>query len=259
MVRRLKAIADAVNSIEEDYVDLTDDELRECTESFQERYAEGESLAALLPEKLTVAREGAKRVLGQRAYDVPLMGGAALHFGNVPEMKTGEGKTLTGVFPAYLNALSGKGVHIITVNDYLAQRDAEWVGRVHVFLGPTVAVILPNRPATEHRDAYLCDITYGTNNEFGFDYLRDNMAWSREELVQRGHKFAIVDEVDSIMIDEARTPLIISGPAEDASKWYKEFARLAPQMRALDTTNMKPSERQERLEEIDNEFHYEID
>src|SRR6201995_1649186 len=230
MVRRLKAIADAVNSIEEDYVDLTDDELRECTEAFKERYAEGESLAALLPEKLTVAREGAKRVLGQRAYDVPLMGGAALHFGNVPEMKTGEGKTLTGVFPAYLNALSGKGVHIITVNDYLAQRDAEWVGRVHVFLGPTVAVILPNRPATEHRDAYLCDITYGTNNEFGFDYLRDNMAWSREELVQRGHHFAIVDEVDSILIDEAPTPLIIPGPAEHSARWYGEFASIVKRL-----------------------------
>jgi preprotein translocase subunit SecA len=154
------------------------------------------------------------------------MGGAALHFGNIPEMKTGEGKTLTGVFPAYLNALSGKGVHIITVNDYLAQRDAEWVGRIHVFLGLTVGVILPNRPSAEHRAAYECDITYGTNNEFGFDYLRDNMAWSAAELVQRGHHFAIVDEVDSILIDEARTPLIISGPAEHSARWYGEFAAL---------------------------------
>src|SRR3954449_4122454 len=228
MVRRLKAIADAINSIEDDYVDLTDDELRECTQQFKERYADGESLDSLLPEAFAVAREGAKRVLGQRAYDVQLMGGAALHFGNIPEMKTGEGKTLTGVFPAYLNALSGDGVHIITVNDYLAQRDAEWVGRVHVFLGLTVGVILPNRPAAEHRAAYACDITYGTNNEFGFDYLRDNMAWSASELVQRGHHFAIVDEVDSILIDEARTPLIISGPAEHSAKWYQEFARIAP-------------------------------
>src|SRR6201994_1245732 len=231
MVRKLKAIAEAVNSIEEDYVDLTDDELRECTESFQERYADGESLDSLLPEAFAVAREGAKRVLGQRAYDVQLMGGAALHFGNIPEMKTGEGKTLTGVFPAYLNALSGKGVHIITVNDYLAQRDAEWVGRVHVFLGLTVGVILPNRPAAEHRDAYLCDITYGTNNEFGFDYLRDNMAWSKDELVQRGHNFAIVDEVDSILIDEARTPLIISGPAEQSARWYVEVAKIVTRLR----------------------------
>ncbi|MBW6432425.1 preprotein translocase subunit SecA [Actinoplanes hulinensis] len=232
MVRRLKAIAEAVNSIEDDYVDLTDDELRECTQQFQERYQEGESLDSLLPEAFAVAREGAKRVLGQRAYDVQLMGGAALHFGNIPEMKTGEGKTLTGVFPAYLNALSGQGVHIITVNDYLAQRDAEWVGRVHVFLGLTVGVILPNRPSAEHRAAYECDITYGTNNEFGFDYLRDNMAWSKTELVQRGHNFAIVDEVDSILIDEARTPLIISGPAEHSARWYGEFAQIVARLQS---------------------------
>ncbi|WP_412739326.1 preprotein translocase subunit SecA [Krasilnikovia sp. MM14-A1259] len=230
MVRRLKAIADAVNSIEDDYVDLTDDELRELTEQYKQRYADGESLDSLLPEAFATAREAARRVLGQRAYDVQLMGAAALHFGNIPEMKTGEGKTLTGVFPAYLNALSGKGVHIITVNDYLAQRDAEWVGRVHVFLGLTVGVILPNRPAAEHRAAYLCDITYGTNNEFGFDYLRDNMAWSRDELVQRGHNFAIVDEVDSILIDEARTPLIISGPAEHSARWYGEFASIVKRL-----------------------------
>src|SRR5919112_6448129 len=232
MVRRFKAIADAVNSIEDDYVDLSDDELRELTEQYKERYAGGESLDSLLPEAFATAREGARRVLGQRAFDVQIMGGAALHFGNIPEMKTGEGKTLTGVFPAYLNALSGKGVHIITVNDYLAQRDAEWVGRVHVFLGLTVGVILPNRPAAEHRAAYLCDITYGTNNEFGFDYLRDNMAWSAGELVQRGHNFAIVDEVDSILIDEARTPLIISGPAEHSARWYGEFARIVKRLEA---------------------------
>jgi preprotein translocase subunit SecA len=230
MVRRFKAIADAVNSIEEDYVDLTDDELRELTRQYQERYAEGESLDSLLPEAFATAREGARRVLGQRAFDVQIMGGAALHFGNIPEMKTGEGKTLTGVFPAYLNALTGKGVHIVTVNDYLAQRDAEWVGAVHVFLGLTVGVILPNRPADEHRAAYQCDITYGTNNEFGFDYLRDNMAWSAAELVQRGHHFAIVDEVDSILIDEARTPLIISGPAEHSARWYGEFASLVARL-----------------------------
>jgi preprotein translocase subunit SecA len=230
MVRRFKAIADAVNSIEEDYVDLTDDELRELTGQYQERYADGESLDSLLPEAFATAREGARRVLGQRAFDVQIMGGAALHFGNIPEMKTGEGKTLTGVFPAYLNALSGKGVHIITVNDYLAQRDADWVGAVHVFLGLSVGVILPNRPAAEHREAYHCDITYGTNNEFGFDYLRDNMAWSAAELVQRGHNFAIVDEVDSILIDEARTPLIISGPAEHSARWYGEFASLVARL-----------------------------
>ena len=230
MVRRLKAIANAVNAIEEDYVELSDDELCELTQQYKERYAEGESLDSLLPEAFATAREGARRVLGQRAFDVQIMGGAALHFGNIPEMKTGEGKTLTGVFPAYLNALSGKGVHIVTVNDYLAQRDAEWVGRVQVFLGLTVGVILPNRPAAEHRAAYQCDITYGTNNEFGFDYLRDNMALSGGELVQRGHNFAIVDEVDSILIDEARTPLIISGPAELSARWYGEFSSLVARM-----------------------------
>ena len=177
-------------------------------------------------EAFAVVREAAQRTLGQRPFDVQVMGGAALHLGNIAEMRTGEGKTLTGVLPAYLNALSGDGVHVITINDYLAKRDAEWMGRVHRFLG------LDGRrdPRTIRRrpsaaTPYACDITYGTNNEFGFDYLRDNMAWSAEELVQRGHNFAIVDEVDSILIDEARTPLIISGPAEHNAKWYVEFAR----------------------------------
>src|SRR5215510_13518195 len=229
-LRRLKAIADAVNSIEENYTDLTDDELRECTEDFKERYAEGETLDDLLPEAFAVAREAARRVLGQRPYDVQIMGGAALHFGNIAEMKTGEGKTLTSVAPVYLNALSGDGVHVVTVNDYLAQRDAEWMGQVHRFLGLTVGVILPNQPSAQHREAYACDITYGTNNEFGFDYLRDNMSWSKDELVQRGHNFAVVDEVDSILIDEARTPLIISGPAEQSARWYQEFASVVGRM-----------------------------
>ncbi|MFC4148195.1 preprotein translocase subunit SecA [Micromonospora mangrovi] len=224
MVRRLKAIAAAVNSIEDDYVNLTDDELRGLTAQYKERLADGETLDDLLPEAFATVREAAARVLGQRPYDVQVMGGAALHFGNIAEMKTGEGKTLTSVMAVYLNALSGKGVHVVTVNDYLAQRDAAWMGRVHEFLGLTVGVVLPNRPASEHRAAYECDITYGTNNEFGFDYLRDNMAWSRDELVQRGHGFAVVDEVDSILIDEARTPLIISGPAEHSARWYQEFA-----------------------------------
>ncbi|MEV4820457.1 preprotein translocase subunit SecA [Micromonospora sp. NPDC049274] len=224
MVRRLKAIAAAVSSIEDDYVNLTDEELRGMTEQFRERLADGETLDDLLPEAFAVAREAAARVLGQRPYDVQVMGGAALHFGNIAEMKTGEGKTLTSVMAVYLNALSGDGVHVVTVNDYLAQRDAAWMGRVHEFLGLTVGVVLPNRPAIEHKAAYECDITYGTNNEFGFDYLRDNMAWSKDELVQRGHNFAVVDEVDSILIDEARTPLIISGPAEHSARWYGEFA-----------------------------------
>jgi preprotein translocase subunit SecA len=230
MLRRLKAIAAAVNSIEDDYVNLTDAELRGMTDQFKERLADGETLDDLLPEAFAVCREAAARVLGQRPYDVQVMGGAALHFGNIAEMKTGEGKTLTSVMPVYLNALAGKGVHVVTVNDYLAQRDAAWMGRVHEFLGLTVGVVLPNRPAEEHRAAYACDITYGTNNEFGFDYLRDNMAWSKEELVQRGHFFAVVDEVDSILIDEARTPLIISGPAEHSARWYQEFAAVVARL-----------------------------
>ncbi len=230
MVRRLKAVADAVNSLESEYTDLTDEELRDLTDQYKQRYAEGESLDDLLPEAFATVREAASRVLGQRHYDVQVMGGAALHYGNIAEMKTGEGKTLTCVLPAYLNAISGKGVHVVTVNDYLAQRDAEWMGRIHRFLGLTVGVVLPNRPAAEHRAAYECDITYGTNNEFGFDYLRDNMAWSADELVQRGHNFAIVDEVDSILIDEARTPLIISGPAEHSARWYGEFAAIVKRL-----------------------------
>ena len=192
--------------------------------------ADGEDLDDLMPEAFAVAREAAWRVLDQRPFDVQVMGGAALHFGNVAEMKTGEGKTLTCVLPAYLNALSGKGVHVVTVNDYLAKRDSEWMGRVHRFLGLDVGVILAQMTPDERRVAYDADITYGTNNEFGFDYLRDNMAHSEQEMVQRGHPFAIVDEVDSILIDEARTPLIISGPADGSSNWYTEFARLAPLM-----------------------------
>src|SRR6266480_7911022 len=231
IVRRLASIAATVSSIEDNYVVLTDAELRELTDQYKQRYQDGESLDDLMPEAFATAREAAKRVLGQRHFDVQVMGGAALHFGNIAEMKTGEGKTLTCVLPAYLNALSGKGVHVVTVNDYLAQRDAEWMGRIHTFLGLTVGVILPNQPSPEHKAAYECDITYGTNNEFGFDYLRDNMAWSANDLVQRGHNFAIVDEVDSILIDEARTPLIISGPAEQSARWYTEFARVVPRLR----------------------------
>src|SRR6266498_1269657 len=230
MIRRLKAIADAVNSIEDDYTELTDAELRELTDKYRERLADGETVDDLLPEAFATVREAACRTLGQRHYDVQLMGGAALHFGNIAEMKTGEGKTLVSTLPAYLNALEGKGVHVVTVNDYLAQRDAEWMGRVHRFLGLEIGVILPNQDPALHKAAYLCDITYGTNNEFGFDYLRDNMAWSKDGLVQRGHNYAIVDEVDSILIDEARTPLIISGAAELATRWYKEFAGLIARM-----------------------------
>ena len=180
-----------------------------------------------MPEAFATVREAAKRVLGQRHFDVQIMGGAALHLGNIAEMKTGEGKTLVSTLPAYLNALTGKGVHVVTVNDYLAKYHAEWMGRVHHFLGLTVGVILPEMRPDERREAYACDITYATNNELGFDYLRDNMASSLEDCVQRGHNFAIVDEVDSILIDEARTPLIISGPTQDEVEWYAEFAKVA--------------------------------
>ena len=227
ILRKLNRIAAQVNSIEEDFVDLTDAELRALTDEYRERVADGESLDDLLPEAFATVREAAKRVLGQRHYDVQLMGGAALHLGNIAEMKTGEGKTLVSTLPAYLNALSGAGVHLVTVNDYLAARDAEWMGRIHRFLGLEVGCILANMSPSERRQQYACDITYGTNNEFGFDYLRDNMSWSQDELVQRGHNYAIVDEVDSILIDEARTPLIISGPADQATKWYADFAKLA--------------------------------
>ena len=225
-VKELEKIAAQVNKFENEISGLDDQALRSKTENFKERVANGESLDSILPEAFAVVREAAKRTLGQRHYDVQLMGGAALHKGNISEMRTGEGKTLVSTLPAYLNALTGKGVHIVTVNDYLAERDSEWMGRVHRFLGLKVGVILASMSPAERREAYAADITYGTNNEFGFDYLRDNMAWTLTDCVQREHNFAIVDEVDSILIDEARTPLIISGPADKATKWYVEFANI---------------------------------
>ena len=211
---------------------MSDDELRGLTYEFKARIARGESLDDLLPEAFAAVREASKRTLGQRHYDVQLMGGAALHLGNIAEMRTGEGKTLVSTLPAYLNALSGNGVHVVTVNDYLAARDAQWMGRVHRFLGLSVGTILSNMNPQERREAYGADITYGTNNEFGFDYLRDNMTLDPNDRVQREHNFAIVDEVDSILIDEARTPLLISGPADVATKWYAEFSRLVPRLTA---------------------------
>ncbi|MEU4535398.1 preprotein translocase subunit SecA [Streptosporangium sp. NPDC023825] len=231
LLRKLKRIADQVNSIEDDFTSLTDAELRALTDDYKQRYAEGESLDDLLPEAFATVREASRRVLGKRHFDVQIMGGANLHMGNISEMRTGEGKTLTCTLPTYLNAISGKGVHVITVNDYLAKRDGDEMGRIHRFLGLEVGVILANMPADERRKQYNADITYGTNNEFGFDYLRDNMAWSLEECVQRGHHFAVVDEVDSILIDEARTPLIISGPGEQSGKWYAEFSKIVPRLR----------------------------
>jgi preprotein translocase subunit SecA len=219
-LKRLKPIVERINALEPSMQKLSDAELQRKTIEFKERLEKGESLDSLLPEAFAVVRETARRVLGMRHFDVQLMGGLVLHQGKIAEMKTGEGKTLVATLPAYLNALTGKGVHIVTVNDYLAKRDAEWMGPIYRFLGLTVGYITSGMDNEERKKAYLCDITYGTNSEFGFDYLRDNMKYSLEDMVQRGHYYAIIDEVDSILIDEARTPLIISGPSEESTDLY---------------------------------------
>ena len=230
ILRELSKVVDQVNAFEPAISALSDEALRAKTDEFKSRFAAGTTLDDLLPEAFAVVREAAKRTLGQRHYDVQIMGGAALHRGNIAEMRTGEGKTLVATLPSYLNALAGRGVHVVTVNDYLAERDSEWMGRIHRFLGLSVGVIVNSMTPSERRIAYNSDITYGTNNEFGFDYLRDNMAWTLDDCVQRDHFFAVVDEVDSILIDEARTPLIISGPADKATKWYVEFANIADKL-----------------------------
>ncbi len=233
VIKRLQGVAKAVNALEEEYSRLTDEELRAETVEFRERYEKGESLDKLMPEAFAAVREAAKRTIGLRPYDVQVMGGAALHLGNIAEMKTGEGKTLVATLPAYLNAIAGKGVHVITTNDFLASYQSDLMGRIFRALGMTTGVIVAGQNPEQRREQYAADITYGTNNEFGFDYLRDNMAWRAEDLVQRGHFFAIVDEVDSILIDEARTPLIISGPSSgEANRWFTEFARLASTLEA---------------------------
>jgi len=233
ILRRLNQVAKAVNALEEDFEKLTDDELQNETTVLRERYDNGESLDKLMPEAFAAVREAGKRILGMRAYDVQIMGGAALHFGNIAEMKTGEGKTFTAVLAMYLNAIAGKGAHLVTVNDFLASYQAELMGRVYRALGMTTGTIVSGQTPAVRREQYLCDITYGTNNEFGFDYLRDNMAWRKEDLVQREHFFVIVDEVDSILIDEARTPLIISGPSSgEANRWFTEFAKIARTLEA---------------------------
>jgi preprotein translocase subunit SecA len=229
-IKNLEPIVARVNFFEEVCIKLSDTQLKEKTEEFKARLEKGETLDDLLPEAFAVAREAAKRVLNERAFDTQVMGGIVLHQGNIAEMKTGEGKTLAATLPAYLNALSGKGVHVITVNDYLASRDAEWMGQVYEFLGLTVSAIVHTLPPHERKAAYDADIVYGTNNEFGFDYLRDNMAQRKEEQVQGELSFVIVDEVDSILVDEARTPLIISAPAEESTDHYKKFARVVPQL-----------------------------
>ena len=226
-LKKLENVAKAVNALEDEISALSDEELKGQTAKFKQRLDNGENLDKLMPEAFATVREVSKRTLGQRHFDVQLMGGAALHWGNIAEMKTGEGKTLVATLPSYLNALEGKGVHVVTVNDYLASYQSELMGRIYRFLGMNVGCIITEQKPPERRKQYNADITYGTNNEFGFDYLRDNMAWEKADLVQRGHHYAIVDEVDSILIDEARTPLIISGPAEgDVTRWYRQFAKL---------------------------------
>ena len=231
LLKQYRQTVARINALEAQIAALSDDELRAKTAEFKQRVQQGESLDAILPEAFAVVREGSKRALQMRHFDVQLIGGMALHYGKIAEMRTGEGKTLMATLAAYLNALSGKGVHVVTVNDYLAARDAEWMGRLYRFLGLSVGVILTSMEHADKQVAYGADITYGTNNEFGFDYLRDNMAANAEDRFQRGLNFAIVDEVDSILIDEARTPLIISGQAEDNLDIYMAMDKLAPSLK----------------------------
>ncbi len=230
-LRRLQPLVDKINSFEGTVNSLSDAQLAGKTVEFRQRLEKGATVDDLLPEAFAVVREAGKRVLGMRHFDVQLIGGMVLHAGKIAEMKTGEGKTLVATLPSYLNALTGKGVHVITVNDYLARRDSEWMGRIHQFLGLSVGVIVHGLTDAQRQHAYGCDITYGTNNEFGFDYLRDNMKFSLQEYVQRPLHFAIVDEVDSILIDEARTPLIISGPSEASSELYYTVNRIIPMLK----------------------------
>ncbi len=232
VVKGARRTVEAVNALEADFAQLSDEALKAKTAEFRERLAKGETLDQLLPEAFATVREAAKRTLGLRPFDVQIVGGLMLHQGRISEMKTGEGKTLVATMPTYLNALEGKGVHIVTVNDYLARRDADWMGKLHRFLGLTVGVIVPNMDDRARKAAYACDVTYATNNELGFDYLRDNMKYSLDQMAQRGHRFAIVDEVDSILIDEARTPLIISGPTEDMSELYVAIDKIIPNLSA---------------------------
>ena len=220
-IKKIQPTVDKILSMEEEYRNLSEEELKDKTRQFKERLASGETLDDILPEAFAAIREAADRVLGLRPYPVQLIGGIVLHQGRIAEMKTGEGKTLVAILPCYLNALTGRGVHVVTVNDYLAKYQSEWMGKVYRYMGLTIGLVIPGMTPAERRISYAADITYCTNNELGFDYLRDNMAIYKSELVQRGHNFVIVDEVDSILIDEARTPLIISGKGEDSSKLYE--------------------------------------
>ncbi len=240
-IKSLGHIVAAINELEPQLATLSDDALRARTAAFKEQLANGAELDDLLPDAFATVREAAKRTLGQRHFDVQLMGGIVLHRGMIAEMKTGEGKTLVATLPVYLNALTGKGVHVVTVNDYLARRDAEWMGQIYRFLGLSVGCIIHDLDDPQRREAYLCDVTYGTNNELGFDYLRDNMKFRLEDMVHRPFHYAIVDEVDSILIDEARTPLIISGPTEDNSELYIQVDKLIP---ALDAEDYEKDEKQ---------------
>src|SRR5262250_867327 len=259
-LKRLRPLVAQINALAEPIGALTDEQLRGKTVEFKQRLANGETLDDLLVEAFAVVREAGRRALNMRHFDVQLIGGAVLHKGKIAEMKTGEGKTLVATLPAYLNALEGKGVHVVTVNDYLARRDSEWMGRIYRFLGMTVGVIQHELNDAERQVAYGSDITYGTNNEFGFDYLRDNMKFDLAQFVQRGHRFAIVDEVDSILIDEARTPLIISGPAEESTDLYYEVDRIIPRLKpGAVTRGETEGEERDALEEtgdfIKDEMH----
>ena len=252
-LKKMRPVVAKINDLEPRYQAMTDEELRKQTTLFKERLAKGEALDDLLPEAFAVVREAAVRTVGMRHFDVQLLGGMVLHQGRIAEMKTGEGKTLVATLPAYLNALTGKGVHIVTVNDYLAKRDAQWMGKIHRFLGLTVGCIVHDLDADERREAYNCDITYGTNNEFGFDYLRDNMVVYKENMVQRELNYAIVDEVDSILIDEARTPLIISGQGEESSEMYREADRFVRKLtRGEDIKDISKSDQLMGVEQEDS-------
>src|SRR6202451_3986124 len=233
-VKPLWGTVTKINALEPRFAGLSDAELAAMTPAFRARLEQGETLDDILPEAFAVVREAAKRTLGQRHFDVQLVGGMVLHKGNISEMKTGEGKTLVATLPCYLNALAGDGVHVVTVNDYLAKRDSEWMGQIYRFLGMSVGCIVHDLDDYQRQQAYLCDVTYSTNNELGFDYLRDNMKFRLEEMVHRPFHYAIVDEVDSILIDEARTPLIISGPTEDSSELYRQVDKLIPKLASED-------------------------
>ena len=252
-LKKMRPVVAKINGLEPRYQAMTDEELRQQTALFKDRLAKGETLDDLLPEAFAVVREAAVRTVGMRHFDVQLLGGMVLHQGRIAEMKTGEGKTLVATLPAYLNALTGKGVHIVTVNDYLAKRDAQWMGKIHRFLGLTVGCIVHDLDSDERRAAYACDITYGTNNEFGFDYLRDNMVVYKENMVQRELNYAIVDEVDSILIDEARTPLIISGQGEESSDMYREADRFVRRLtRGEDIKDISKSDQLMGVEQEDS-------